>query len=30
LYGTVGASTRIVKQIKLLEKYKQKQFVTKN
>ena len=30
LYGTVGASTRIVKQIKLLEKYKQKQFVTRN
>ena len=30
LYGTVGVSTRIVKQIKLLEKYKQKQFVTKN
>ena len=30
LYGTVGVSTRIVKQFKLLEKYKQKQFVTKN
>jgi len=30
LYGTVGVSTRIVKQIKLLEKYKQKQFVMKN
>ena len=29
-YGTVGVSTRIVKQFKLLEKYKQKQFVTKN
>jgi UDP-hydrolysing UDP-N-acetyl-D-glucosamine 2-epimerase len=30
LYGTVGVSTRIVKQIKLLEKYKQKQFLMKN
>jgi len=29
LYGSVGVSTRIVKQIKLLKKYKQKQFLMK-